>query len=147
MSFTVCRNSKDFRFYFNFSRNGLRLPCFFCLLPTDSSSDFRQLPNRATSIKLCLQFPNIPQGSFSGNTGNNIFRSIFLVFKSLWTPLFFQGMRLGVCIEHGISTMVVSVQQKSRSHQTVTEKNIFVFQFLTTVLLWCTELIKISIGT
>ena len=38
--------------------------CSFFFIPTDSSPDFWQLSNRATSMKLGLQCPNIPQGGF-----------------------------------------------------------------------------------
>ena len=53
----------------NFSRNGLRMPCFFFLSPSNHSSlDFWQLSNRATSMKLDMQLHNnITQRGFSRN--------------------------------------------------------------------------------
>ena len=40
MPFTACRNSKYFKLYgtLNFSQNGLRMPCFFFLSPSNHSS-------------------------------------------------------------------------------------------------------------
>ena len=71
MPFTGCCNLKYLRFYsiLKFDRNRLgSIPLSFLLLylfllPTDSSSDFLQLSNRASSMKLFMLLPNnIHQG-------------------------------------------------------------------------------------
>ena len=86
--FTSLQNSKYFKFYgtLNSNRNRLRMPCFFLSPFSHSSPYFWQLSNRTTSIKLGMQLPNnITHGVFRETTKNLFYRSIFLVFESLFT--------------------------------------------------------------
>ena len=100
MTFTACRNSKYFSFYgtLNFSWNGLRMHCFFFLLPTIVPPIFDNFQNRATSMKLGMQFPNnIVQVGFSRNPEFFYFLGRFHLFLNTHGLSRFYTYRLSAC--------------------------------------------------